>query len=77
MENGEITINGNVGKCVGGFMKDGKITIKGNAGYWVGEGMENGEIYLNGDYESLGHLIHGGNIYHKGKLIVEEGRTIR
>jgi len=38
--------------------------------------MEGGEIYLNGDYESLSNSVSGGNIYHKGKLIVENGRRL-
>jgi len=39
--------------------------------------MKRGEIHLNGDYEGLANYIHGGNIYHKDKLIVENGRKIR
>ena len=76
MEDGEITVNGNAGWWVGWNMKDGKITINGNAGYGVGNRMEDGEIHLNGDYESLGGYISGGNIYHKGKLIVRDGRRL-
>jgi len=76
MENGKITINGNAGDRVGYEMKDGKITIKGNAGDWIGWYMEGGKIHLNGDYESLSNYINGGNIYHKGKLIVENGRKL-
>jgi len=76
MKNGEITINGNAEGEVGLGMKSGKITINGNAGDYVGYGMKGGEIHLNGDYESLSDYIHGGNIYHKGKLIVKGGRRL-
>jgi len=40
----------------------------------VGSEMKGGEIHLNGDYEGLSNSISGGNIYHKDKLIVENGR---
>jgi len=76
MKDGEITINGNAGNWVGWYMKDGTITINGNAGERIGWYMEGGEIHLNGDYESLANPIYGGNIYHKDKLIVENGRKL-
>ena len=76
MENGKITINGNVGNSVGYNMKDGEITINGNTGRRVGWDMKDGKIHLNGDYKSLGDFILGGNIYHKGKLIVENGKRL-
>ena len=74
MKRGEITVNGNAGNWVGEEMGGGKITVNGNAGNLVGWYMKDGEIHLNGDYESLSDHIKGGNIYHKGKLIVENGR---
>jgi len=76
MKDGKITINGNVGRWVGWGMKDGKITINGNVGDWVGLVMRDGKIYLNGDYKSLSDYIYGGNIYHKGKLIVKNGEKL-
>jgi len=76
MEGGKITVNGNAGERVGWEMKDGEITVNGNAGERVGWFMEGGKIHLNGDYESLSGYISGGNIYHKGKLIVENGRKL-
>jgi len=76
MKDGEITVNGNAGNWVGDRMNGGKITINGNAEYGVGTYMEGGKIHLNGDYESLSNHISGGNIYHKGKLIVEGGRKL-
>jgi len=77
MKNGEITINGNVGYRVGEEMGGGKITVKGNAGNWVGDEMEDEKIHLNGYYKDLSDYIHGGNIYHKRKLIVKGGKKIR
>jgi len=76
MKNGKIIVNGNAGEGVGWNMKDGEITVNGNAGNWVGWYMKGGEIHLNGDYEILSKYISGGNIYHKGKLIVENGRKL-
>jgi len=74
MSGGDITVNGNAGDLVGKWIEGGEITVNGNAGYWVGDGMKDGEIYLNGEYKSLSEHIHGGNIYHKDKLIVEGGK---
>jgi len=70
MKRGKIIINGNAGDWVGGRMEDGEITINGNVEWGVGWSMEGGKIHLNGDYESLSNSISGGNIYHRGKLIV-------
>ena len=89
-----LTINGNAGRLVGGYMKDGRIEVKGNAGDWVGYGMEggrievkgnagdgvgcemkNGEIHINGEYEGFGNKIKG-DIYHRGKLIIKDGRKV-
>ena len=38
--------------------------------------MYSGEIQLNGDYKNLSdiHFINGGNIYHKGKPILKNGK---
>jgi len=74
MKGGEITVNGNAGGLVGLGMEGGEITVNGNAGLAVGHAMSRGKIHLNGDYESLS--IYVGNIYHKGKLIVENRRRV-
>jgi len=76
MEDGKITVNGNVEDWVGWNMKNGEITIKGNAGWGVGCRMKDGEIHLCGDYKGLDRYIPGGNIYHKRKLIVENGEKL-
>ena len=86
---GEIYVKGNAGDFVGTQMKAGKITIEGNAGIKVGFSTEGGEIHINGDYKNLGSPVHkymptaisghikGANIYHKGNLIVMNGRRLR
>jgi len=76
MKGGKITVNGNAGDWVGDCMEDGEITINGNARDGVGGYMEGGKIHLNGDYKSLSDYIPGGNIYHRGKLIVKNGRRL-
>ena len=52
------------------------ITIKGNAGKDVGHAMKGGAINLDGNYEEISWAIKGGNIYHKGKLIVKDGKRL-
>jgi formylmethanofuran dehydrogenase subunit C len=56
-------------------MKKGDIVVEGNAGLNIGEAMTGGNIHLNGDYQ-LSDRINGGNIYHKGKPIVLNGRKV-
>jgi len=93
MKNGKIHVDGNAGNWVGDRMKSGEIHIKGDAGGGVGLGMQNGKIHIKGDkvgcemkngkihvegdIEGLSDYISGGNIYHKGKLIVENGSLIK
>lgn len=69
-----IIVEGNAGNWVGWEMKKGCITVEGNAGWGVGRWMEGGMIHLEGDYKSLYNTIVGGDIYHKGKLIVKNGK---
>jgi len=38
--------------------------------------MKNGKIHLIGKYKSLSNHIYRGNIYHKDKLIVENGKRL-
>ena len=88
MDGGEIIINGNA-SYVGSYMRKGKIVVYGNARGDIGWNMKGGEIHLNGDYGSISQLpkpisliytlipfLKGGKIYHKGKLIVKNGRKI-
>ena len=74
MYDGVILIDGN---CSQGYiwfdLKGGTIRIKGNVCGDIGLEMEGGTIYLDGNYESISKDIQGGDIYHKGKLIVKDG----
>lgn len=73
MGSGTIVVKGNAGYIVGDAMKGGTIIIEGNAGISIGREMKGGEIHVNGDRGYLGIHIKGGNIYHRGKLIVKNG----
>jgi len=76
MEGGAIVVNGRAGREIGRGMRNGKIIVNGNAGDTVGRYMEGGEIRLEGDYYLLSDNVRGGSIYHKGKLIVKDGKRL-
>jgi len=76
MEGGKIIVEGNARDAIGWYMEGGIIHVKGDVGIDVGAAMEGGEIYLNGSYKSLGGRISGGDIYHKGKCIVKDGKIL-
>jgi formylmethanofuran dehydrogenase subunit C len=78
MKGGNIVVKGNAGDYVGYRTEGGTITIEGNTGHQIGYEMRGGTIHLNGDYGlgTFGHDMKGGNIYHKGKLIVENGKVL-
>lgn len=87
MGGGKIIVGGNVGGYTGQHMRGGSLIVEGDAGERVGDGMgfrgrgdnkdpEGGEIHLNGKYSSLADNIRRGNIYHKGKLIVKDGKRV-
>jgi len=76
MKRGIIHVKGNVVPQVGYEMQGGKIVVEGNAGNFVGDQMKGGEIHLNGSYERISDRIKGGDIYHKGKCIVKDGKIL-
>ena len=76
MKSGSIEVFGDVGLFSGSSMGGGLIKIHGNAGHSVGFAMKGGEIHLNGDYISISRNKFGGNIYHKGRLIVKDGERV-
>ena len=76
MKDGKVNVFGNAGDYVGWSMKGGKIIIKGDVGDHLGSNLSGGEIHVYGDYRLLPSDINGGNIYHKGKLIVKDGRKL-
>ncbi|MBP2134006.1 formylmethanofuran dehydrogenase subunit C [Methanomicrobium sp. W14] len=49
MEDGKITVRGDIGMHCGNFMKGGTIEIFGNADGWLGREMEGGKIICHGD----------------------------
>jgi len=77
MTGGVIIVKGITGNQIGNKMSGGKIVLDGDCGKDVGCEMEGGEIHLNGDYESLAGNIEGGDIYHRGKQIVRNGKLIK
>jgi len=83
MKDGNLIIHGNPSGNIGDNMRDGKIIVNGNVISRDLDGMDGvgwylrgGEIHLNGDYTFISEETIGGNIYHKGKLIVEDGRRL-
>jgi formylmethanofuran dehydrogenase subunit C len=76
MDGGVIRVYGEAGDNLGSEMEYGKIFIFGNAGNKIGYKMKYGEIHLDGDYDTISKDIQGGNIYHGGKRIIQEGKTI-
>ena len=77
MQGGEFIINGNVGDFLGDDLRSGMIVVNGQAGDFIGSSRSGGEIHLNGDYESITRECDGGNIYHKGKMIIKNGKPVR
>jgi formylmethanofuran dehydrogenase subunit C len=86
MNSGEIIVNGNTNYGIGCDMSGGVIRIKGNVGYVktageygeIGFRMKKGEIYFEGDdLPKISDNIDGGDIYHKGKLIVKDGKVLK
>lgn len=80
MDKGTIIVNGNAGDDIGFALKDGEIIINGDAGREIGQSF-GGIIHLNGNYGSINKYytssgIYGGTIYHKGKLIVKDGKML-
>jgi formylmethanofuran dehydrogenase subunit C len=70
MKGGSILIKGNAGNGVGRGMAEGEIIVEGNVGKKTGLNMGGGVIHVDGNIGSIGKVIHG-QIYHKGKLIVD------
>jgi len=70
MEEGTITVEGDIGMHCGNFMSGGLIEILGNAGGWLGREMKGGSILCHGDagvycgsgYRGEKHGMRGGKI---------------
>jgi len=76
MTAGEIVVIGNVGLYVGASMQGGIIRVEGDAEKYVGCGMFDGVIQIGGQMEINGEHMKGGDIYHKDKLIVKDGKKV-
>jgi len=76
MKGGTIIVNGNATDGVGTFMGGGAITVQGDASGEIGFMMYGGEIRIEGEIGRISPTIRGGKIYHKGKLIVDNGERI-
>jgi formylmethanofuran dehydrogenase subunit C len=76
MKGGIVRVYGNTKELSGWETEGGKIYVGGNAGNEAGYKMLGGEIHINGDYESISREIKDGDIYHKGKLIIKDGKEI-
>jgi glutamate synthase domain-containing protein 3 len=74
MQGGKIYVQ-NAGNSVGIFMKGGIIFAESIGGH-VGFMAHGGEIYIKNKYKSLEENFPGGNIYHRGKLIVKNGEKL-
>jgi hypothetical protein len=77
MHGGKLIVAGNADDFLGTSMYGGEIVVNGNAGNNIGREMSGGIIRLNGDFASLGKLMEGGDIYHRGKLIVKDGKVVK
>lgn len=70
MTDGQITIDGDVGRHVGSEMKGGRIEVLGNTSDWLGAEMRGGLIHVRG---RAGHLV--GSAY-RGSTSGMRGGTI-
>ena len=72
---GLITINGNSLSYLGHNMKGGSLIINGFAGDNVSSNSL-GNIFLNRDYGSISQNQDKGNIFHKGKQLIRDGKPV-
>jgi len=79
MRSGLIIVEGNCKDYVGHSMNNGTVVINGDLtqNCLVGYAMTGGEVHLNGKIGQISPKIIGGNVYHKGRQIVKEGKKIR
>lgn len=66
MQEGEITVEGDVTGSAGHKMEDGEITVKGSTGRETGQKMQGGQILVEGDTG-----IHLGKEMTDGEIVVE------
>jgi len=76
MRGGKITITGSTGSKAGFRMHGGELYVHGKADWGVGDDMTGGTIHLLGPIDEQLGTTKGGNIYHKGKQIVKDGKKL-
>jgi len=74
MQGGEIYVEGYTTHSAGVHMSDGKIFVKGDAG--LISHMLGRELHVGGNLGTFPRSMKGGDIYHKGNLIVKDGKPI-
>jgi formylmethanofuran--tetrahydromethanopterin N-formyltransferase len=76
LENGTITVNGDVGAYLGMGMKSGLITLNGNAGLYAACEMKKGTLEINGNTgDFLGGALPGNKMGMKGGTILIKGNV--
>ena len=69
LRNKRLTVEGDVGYCVGHYAEDSEIVVNGNAEFRVGEKARNSKITVNGDIkDNNGACAEGSEIYVTGKI---------
>jgi hypothetical protein len=83
MESGLIVVYGNSGNSTASYLSGGTIRVKGEANsiscfYGIGWNMIGGEVHIEGEnVPIISPGIGCGDIYHKGKLIVKDGKEVK
>lgn len=85
MQQGDIRVEGNIGRHAGQGMRGGSLTIEGSAGDWLGSEMRGGRIEVHGDAANHvgGSLVaskvgmRGGQITVRGSVGTHTGERMR
>jgi len=76
LENGTMTVNGDVGAYLGMGMKSGNIVVHGNVGLYAACEMKKGYLEINGNAgDFLGGALPGNKIGMKGGTILVKGNA--
>ena len=76
LENGTMTVNGDVGAYLGMGMKSGNIVVHGNVGLYAACEMKKGYLEVNGNVgDFLGGALPGNKMGMKGGTILVKGNA--
>lgn len=76
LQEGSITVEGDVGAYLGQSMKSGRIHVSGNAGLYAGCEMKNGLLQVDGDAgDFVGAALPGNKQGMKGGTILVKGNA--